>query len=58
MLLLFFVLPMAIMVQLSLLPDPPASMGGHLTFQHYLNILTDPIYARIALNTTFIATAS
>jgi spermidine/putrescine transport system permease protein len=56
-LVVFFVLPMAIMVQMSLLKFPPNTSSGY-TFAHYTAVLGDPLYRKVALNTAFIATAA
>ena len=56
-LLVFFLLPMILMVRMSLLRYPPSTFGGY-SFVHYGNVLSDPIYRRIAVNTFVIATAA
>ena len=56
-LLVFFLLPMILMVRMSLLRYPPSTIGGY-SFVHYGNVLSDPIYRRIAVNTFVIATAA
>ncbi|MEA2557654.1 MAG: spermidine/putrescine transport system permease protein, partial [Actinomycetota bacterium] len=56
-LLFFFVAPMLLMVRMSVLRYPPSSSGGY-TFSHYVNVLGDPIYRRIAVTTFVIATSA
>ncbi len=54
-LLLLFVAPMILMVQMSLLRYPPNTSSGY-TVSHYATVLGDPLYRRIAINTFVIAT--
>ena len=56
-LVVFFLLPMVLMVRMSLLRYPPSTFGGY-SFVHYGNVLSDPIYRRIAVNTFVIATSA
>jgi spermidine/putrescine transport system permease protein len=56
-LLVFFLGPMAMMVRMSLLRYPPSTTGGY-TFVHYTNVLSDPLYRRVAVNTFVIATSA
>lgn len=56
-LVIFFLIPMVIMVQQSLIRYPPNNASGY-TFAHYTAVLTDPVNYRIALNTLFIATTA
>ena len=56
-LLLFFVAPMVFMVQMSLLRFPPNTASGY-SLQHYVTVLGDPLYRRIAVNTFVIATSA
>jgi spermidine/putrescine transport system permease protein len=56
-LLLFFVTPMVLMVRMSLLKYAPSTFGGY-SWEHYANVLTDPIYRRVAVNTFVIATSA
>ena len=54
-LLVFFVAPMVLMIQMSLLRFPPNTSSGY-TLSHYATVLGDPLYRRIAVNTFVIAT--
>lgn len=54
---LLFAMPMAAMVQLSLVRFPPDTASGY-TLDHYVNVLTSPLTWRIAATTAFIATTA
>ena len=54
-LLVFFVAPMLLMIQMSLLKFPPNTSSGY-TLSHYAAVFGDPLYRRIAVNTFVIAT--
>jgi spermidine/putrescine transport system permease protein len=54
---LFFLTPMVFMVRMSLLKYAPSTFGGY-SWEHYTNVLTDPIYRRVAVNTFVIATSA
>ncbi|MDP9296872.1 MAG: ABC transporter permease [Actinomycetota bacterium] len=56
-LLVFFVIPMAIMVQMSFLKFPPNTSSGY-TLTHFTDVLTDPVNLHIAGTTLFIATVA
>jgi ABC-type spermidine/putrescine transport system permease subunit I len=56
-LVLFFLTPMVLMVRMSLLKYAPSTFGGY-SWEHYTNVLTDPIYRRVAVTTFVIATAA
>ena len=56
-LVVFFLAPMVLMVRMSLLRYPPNTHGGY-TFAHYTNVLTDPVYRKVALTTFIIATSA
>ena len=56
-LVIFFLIPMVIMVQQSLIRYPPNNGSGY-TLAHYTTVLTDPVNYRIALNTLFISTTA
>jgi len=56
-LIVFFLAPMVLMVRMSLLRYPPNTHSGY-TFVHYVNVLTDPVYRKVALTTFIIATSA
>jgi spermidine/putrescine transport system permease protein len=56
-LVVFFLGPMVMMVRMSLLRYPPNGASGY-TFSHYVTVLSDPLYRKIAWNTFVIATSS
>jgi spermidine/putrescine transport system permease protein len=56
-LLVLFLAPMVIMASMSVLRFPPNTASGR-TFQHYTDVLTDPINWRIAWTTLRIATTA
>jgi spermidine/putrescine transport system permease protein len=56
-LLILFLLPLAIMVRMSVLPAPPSTAGPY-TLAHYTDVLTNELNRTIALRTAFIATTS
>ncbi len=56
-LLVLFLAPMLIMVQMSVLRFAPSTGGGY-TFEHYGEALTNELNRTIAINTTFIATVA
>jgi spermidine/putrescine transport system permease protein len=56
-LVIFFLAPMVLMVQMALLKFPPSTSSGY-TWSHFSTVLTDPIYRHIAVTTFEIATGS
>ncbi len=56
-LMILFLAPLAIMVQMSVVRFPPATDSGY-TLSHYADVLTNELNRTIALNTAFIATTS
>ena len=56
-LLILFLLPLLIMVQMSVVRFPPNVDSGY-TFAHYASVLTNDLNRTISLNTAFIATTS
>lgn len=56
-LVLLFLLPLLIMVQMSVLRFPPNTTGGY-TLQHYSDVLTNNLNLHIAATTLFIGTAA
>ncbi|TMK61322.1 MAG: ABC transporter permease [Actinobacteria bacterium] len=56
-LVVFFLAPMVLMVRMSLLRYPPSTLGGY-SFVHYANVLTEPVYRRVAVTTFIIATSA
>ncbi len=56
-LVLLFLLPLLIMVQMSVLRFPPNTAGGY-TLQHYSDVLTNDLNLHIAMTTLFIGTTA
>ncbi len=56
-LVILFLGPMLIMVQMSVVRFPPSTAGGY-TLGHYADVLTNELNRTIAVNTAFIATTS
>ena len=56
-LIILFLAPMLIMVQMSAVPFPP-SVEGDLTLTHYGSVLTNELNRTVALNTAIIATTA
>jgi spermidine/putrescine transport system permease protein len=56
-LLILFLAPLLIMVQMSVVTFPPNVESGY-SLTHYAEVLTNPLNRTIALNTAFIATVS
>lgn len=56
-LIVLFLLPMLIMVQMSIVKYPPNVSSGY-TLEHYATVLTDPVNLRIAWTTLFIGTTA
>lgn len=56
-LIVFFLAPMLIMVQISFIRFPPNMSSGY-ALQHYQQVLTDPINLKIAWTTLFIGTTA
>jgi spermidine/putrescine transport system permease protein len=56
-LILLFLLPMLIMVQMSIVKFPPNVATGY-TFEHYVTVLTDPVNLKIWWTTLYIGTTA
>jgi ABC-type spermidine/putrescine transport system permease subunit I len=56
-LVVFFLAPMVIMIQMAFVRYPPNTASGY-TAQHFLDVLTDPVNLKIAWTTFIIATLS
>jgi spermidine/putrescine transport system permease protein len=56
-LIILFLAPMLIMVQMSIVKFPPNVSSGY-TLEHYVTVLTDPINLRIAWTTLYIGTTA
>jgi spermidine/putrescine transport system permease protein len=56
-LVVFFLAPMVLMIQMALLRFPPSTSSGY-TWSHFTTVLTEPIYRHIAVTTFEIATGS